>query len=638
MKGKQGRKQANELGDEPSGLLRSLLEVSGLLVVVTDLNARICLFNRACEELTGRSADEVIGRDVRDLLIPPEEQESVAEVFDALVRDGGTSRNVNHWLAHDGSRRLIEWRNAVLADEDGGPRYVIGTGLDITGHRQAEVARQQRERQLRELVDAMPVLVAELDTEHCIRFANSACWEWFGLDPETQTGRHMRETIGADAYALLAPHYNRALAGERVSFDGEIPYQHGGSRIVHARYFPSHDDEGNIDGLYILAIDFTERERLRRRLITESRRSSTVLDTAVDGIITIDEHGIIQSFNRAAERMFGWRAGEVIGRNVRVLMPEPDRSRHDGYLRHYLETGERHIIGIGREVTALHRDGSQVDVELAVGEFSDEGQRYFTGFTRDIRDRKRAEHVALQRLEQLSRVTRLHAMGELASGLAHEVNQPLTAIHATAEAGLAMLESESVEPEQLGAMLHRIAQQGKRASRVIEQLRGFLRTHQPGDRTECDPNKLVRDVLPLLSHEVEACAVEIHLDLDPDVPAIAVNEVQMEQVIFNVVKNGVEAMGSIDEERRLEICTRYHEDDERACEIMVTNTGPCIPSEHLPRLFEPFFSTKTDGMGQGLAISRSIVEAHDGNLEAENLPGRGVCFHIRLPLGPEVAQ
>lgn len=490
---------------------------------------------------------------------------------------------------------------------------------------------------LRALVDTVPMLVAELDRSCRVRFANEAYRAWFGLDPALQIGRPIREVIGDAAFAVLRPCFEQALAGEEAHYSGEVPYHRGGTRLIHGTYLPVYDADGEVDGLYLLAMDLSDREELHRRLLAETVRARTVVDNAIDGIITIDEAGVIHAFNPAAERIFGYTAAEVIGCNVSLLMAEPDRSRHDQYLERYLATGERHIIGIGREVTGRHRDGTAIAVELAVAEFTEDGRRYFTGFTRDISERRRAEEAARERLAELARITRLHSMGELATGLAHEVNQPLTAVHANAEACLAMLDAGRLEPGAFRGALQQISQQGRRASEVVEQLRTFLRRQQSDEWTQQDPNDLVREVLPLLSHEMHVTGVAVDMDLADGLPRLTVNRVQIEQVLFNVMRNGIEAMDGLEGARILSIRTRRHDGAAPACEFDIRNTGDPIAEEHMERLFDPFFTTKTDGMGQGLAISRSIVEAHAGSLRAENRGAEGVAFRLLLPLQSEHA-
>lgn len=626
----------SEAGVGPEGrleLLRCLFEVSGLLVVVLDPRGQIRMFNPACEELTGFAARDVIGRGVIDHFVPRDEVESVEAVLARLVAGHPTSTHTNHWLTRNGERRRIEWRNAVLRNDRGEVHYVVGTGIDVTERRLAEARQRHSEAKLRLLVDSLPMLVAQLAPDYGIRFANHGYRDWFGLDPQAQVGRHVSEAIGDEAFATLRPCFDRALSGETTVYCGVVPYRHGGPRFIHGTYVPSSDAAGNVDGLFLLAVDLSEEHSLRSRLESELLRMRTILATAIDGIITIDQAGIIESFNPAAERIFGYRADDVIGQNVNILMPEPDHGRHDEYLHRYMGTGERRIIGIGREVTGRHSDGSLVDIELAVGEFSEGGRRYFTGFTRDIGSRKRAERVARERLDELARITRLHSMGELASGLAHEVNQPLTAIHANTQACLALLESGDVRSDTLRAALQQISQQSQRAGEIIEQLRGFLRSQQGDEVSNQDPNELVREVLPLLAHELRRTGARVDLDLADELPAIPANRVQIEQVIFNVLKNGIEAMDGLDDDRTLVVRTALRDGHERACEIAITNPGPAIPPDHMDRLFEPLFTTKAEGMGQGLAISRSIAEAHGGALEAENLSaGGGVRFRLSLPV------
>lgn len=361
-------------------------------------------------------------------------------------------------------------------------------------------------------------------------------------------------------------------------------------------------------------------------------RHRAILDTAVDGIITINDRGIVESFNRAAERMFGYTAAEIIGHNISRLMPEPYRSGHDGYVRHYVATGDARIIGIGREVEGLRKDGSVFPMDLAVGEVHLPGRRLFTGITRDISYRKAVEMEARRRLNDLAHTARLAALGEMASGLAHEVNQPLTAIISHASACLRMMASGRADAELMQESLQQIARQGERAGEVIKRLRRFVQKGEIEFRA-ADLNTVVRDVLWLLGHELKAAQVEITLELDEALPAVQMDSVQIEQVVFNLVRNAIDAMQARDGgARRLRIETAHDRWREApAVRVAVVDSGPGLGGLG-EQLFQPYFTTKPDGLGQGLSICRSIVEAHDGRLQAADAEGGGACFEFRLPL------
>jgi two-component system, LuxR family, sensor kinase FixL len=335
-----------DLAEDPA-LLRSLLGISDLLVVVLDAEGRIKLFNRACEKLTGFSASEVIDRPIWTTLIPESERPGVMDIAARLKAGETDNQFTNHWLTRDNGKRLIHWRNTALVDDDGRERHIVGTGIDITELDRASKALAAHQRQLRTLFDALPALVAEIDSEYCVRFANHGYREWFGLDPEAQIGRPLAEVIGEPAFSKLQPCFARTLDGEITVYHGEVPYSRGGTRLIHGTYVPNRNNGEPVDGFYILAVDLTEQHRLRERLEEETRRSRTIIDHSIDGVVTIDETGMIQSFNPAAERLFGFRADEVLDRNVAILMPEGEGRRHDNFINAHVKKGQATIIGSG---------------------------------------------------------------------------------------------------------------------------------------------------------------------------------------------------------------------------------------------------------------------------------------------------
>lgn len=615
-------------------LLCALLDVSGLLVVVVDLQGCIALFNRACEQCTGYSAQEVLGRDLFSFLIPDDELAGTREIARALSTDGTPNEYTNHWLTRSGERRAIQWRNTVLRDVDGRPRLLVATGIDLTNQRRTERALSHSDAQVRLLVDALPGLVSKIDCDYRVQFANWAYRHWFGLDPAAQTGRHVRDLIGYRAFDLLRPHFDRALGGRASTYHGMVPYARGGTRFVHGNYIPSYDDEGTVDGLYVLALDLSEQQNLRRQLDSETRRARTVMHHAIDGIVIINARGIIQGFNPAAERMFGYDAAAVVGRNVSMLMPEPERSRHDRFIDRYLRTGRGAIIGSGREVTGMRRDGTLVDLRLSIAEFVEDGQRYFVGFTSDISDRRRAERRAQARLRELAHMDRRAAMSELTAGLAHELSQPLTAIRTTAEACLALEDTADGLPAPLRQALTRISTQAERAGEILQQVRAYLAKGQPGATSNHAPGTMLEHVLMLLAQEIESSGVRLEVHTQDTPRPCRVNQIQVEQVLFNLIRNALEAMARGQGPRLLQVSCR-HDAQADVCVITVADSGPGIAEEHLEWIFEPFFTTRPEGLGQGLSICRSIIEEHEGRLTAENRPEGGALFRVTLPLSEE---
>ena len=375
----------------------------------------------------------------------------------------------------------------------------------------------------------------------------------------------------------------------------------------------------------------SELERTREQLDDREARLSAILDTAVDGIITIDEHGVIESVNAATERIFGYTGDELVGNNITMLMPSPYREKHDEHIARYLRTREPRIIGIGREAEGLHKDGRRFPIDLAVSEIRVRGSRLFTGVVRDISARHRAEDEARRRSADLAHAARLSTIGELTSSIAHEVNQPLTAMVNFAEACLRMLRSGSADTQKLEDALGQIAVQGQRAGRIIRHLRRLARKGE-SERVEVELGRLVRDVLGLVSNELRASDIALHLVLDESLPAVKCDRIQVEQVVLNLVRNAMDVLEAGPANGR-ELTIRTRADTGGIVELTVEDSGEGFGAHGSERIFEIFFTTKTDGLGMGLSISRTIIEEHGGRLRASPRPGGGAIFHVTLPAG-----
>jgi two-component system sensor kinase FixL len=353
-----------------------------------------------------------------------------------------------------------------------------------------------------------------------------------------------------------------------------------------------------------------------------------ILETSPDGLITIDATGTIQSFNPAAERMFGYDAAEVIGRNVSCLMPSPYREEHDAYLERFLRTGERRIIGIGREVLGQRQDGTIFPVELAVGEVQAAGRQFFAGFVKDVSARQRSEHRLQELQAELIHVARLSAMGEMASALAHELNQPLTAIINYAQTARGLVERRPGEGAGgLVSLLEKTVQQASRAGQIIRRLRQFIAKGET-ERTLEDLNAVVEEASALALIGTGGKGIAARRVLGKGLPPVLVDKIQIHQVITNLIRNGVDALDGV-ERREIVISTRRAGED--SIEIEVADSGPGLAPAVADRLFQPFVTTKPAGLGIGLSICRSIVDAHGGRLWASDNPGGGMIFHVRLP-------
>ena len=354
----------------------------------------------------------------------------------------------------------------------------------------------------------------------------------------------------------------------------------------------------------------------------------SILDSIPDAAIVINESGIIQSFSAAAERLFGYAAADVVNKNVKILMPSPYREDHDGYLERYLRTGERRIIGIGRVVVGQRRDGSTFPMELAVGEMQVREQRFFTGFIRDLTERQLTE-ARLQELQaELVHMSRLTAMGEMASALAHELNQPLSAIANYMKGSRRLLENPS---DQTAGMVRdamdKAAEQALRAGEIIRRLRDFVARGESERRVE-DVKKLVEEASALALVGAKDKGVRVQFAFAPRLDYVLADKVQIQQVLLNLIRNAIEAMEN-EPVRALGISTSPAPDN--MVEIRVSDTGPGIAPEISAQLFQPFVTTKSQGMGVGLSISRTIIEAHGGFIIQRPNPGGGTIFSFTLP-------
>lgn len=354
----------------------------------------------------------------------------------------------------------------------------------------------------------------------------------------------------------------------------------------------------------------------------------SILATVPDAMVLIDEIGIILSFSAAAEKMFGYTEAEVIGENVSMLMPSPDRERHDGYLKNYRTTGVRKIIGIGRVTTARHRDGNTFPIELSVGEAWVDGRRIFTGFIHDITERRQADKRLRDLQTELAHVGRLSELGTLASSLAHELNQPLTAIASYCEGAADLLEG-APDSEQLAMAreaMRDVADQALRAGQIVKRMRDFLAHGETEHQIE-SLSRIMTEANALALVGSREHQIEVQVNLDPKADAIFVDRIQIQQVLFNLIRNAIEAM--IDSPvRSLTISSAAGAD---LATVSIEDTGSGIADTVAPQLFQPFVTSKQTGMGIGLSICRTIIEAHGGRIWFE--PGRdgGTIFRFTLP-------
>jgi two-component system sensor kinase FixL len=367
---------------------------------------------------------------------------------------------------------------------------------------------------------------------------------------------------------------------------------------------------------------------LQAALQAADARLRSILQTVPDAMVLIDERGRVESLSSTAERLFGYLADEVVGQNVKMLMPTPHREQHDGYLERYLATGERRIIGIGRVVVGRRKDGTTFPMHLTVGELRLADRHYFTGFIRDLTDQQLTEARLKELQSEVTHMSRFTALGEMASTLAHEINQPLTAISNYLKGCQRLL--EQIEGEQalvLRDAVGKAADQALRAGHIIRRLREFV-TRGEGERRIESLSKLIEDASTLALIGAKENAVAVSFRLDPEAELVIADRIQVQQVLVNLIRNAIEIMSETQNRRELEIATVANADE--TVEVSVADTGSGLAPEVAAHLFQPFVTTKRTGMGLGLSICRTIVEAHGGRIWVEARPAGGTIFRFTL--------
>ncbi|HLN32235.1 MAG TPA: PAS domain S-box protein [Gemmataceae bacterium] len=390
-------------------------------------------------------------------------------------------------------------------------------------------------------------------------------------------------------------------------------------------------------------------KRVMNALATSEARMHAFLEAAVDGIISIDERGVMQTINPAAERLFGYAAEEVIGQNIKVLMPSPYREDHDGFLARYLATGEKKIIGIGREVVGLRKDGTTFPMDLSVAEARLGEERIFLGIIRDVTERKRAEaalrqsHEELEKLvaelrakneevrtmtQQLWQAAKLASVGELAASIAHELNNPLATVRLRVESVLARTPTD--DPRRRA--LEIVEQEAKRMGELVANLLQFSRRGD-GHASTMDIRQELTKAVELIHHHLRKRLITVVQEFAPQTPTIYADRQKLRQVFLNLLTNAGDAMpegGTLT--LRSAPVTQHNGMPTVAIEFADTGVG--IPAENLERIMEPFFTTKEEGKGTGLglAICRRVVQEHHGTIQIDSKAGEGTTVRIVLPI------
>jgi len=361
-------------------------------------------------------------------------------------------------------------------------------------------------------------------------------------------------------------------------------------------------------------------------------RLRQVIDTALDGMVVINSLGTVLLYNAACEQLFGYSAQEILGKNVKLLMPNPDRQNHDAYIQNYLRSGEAKIIGSGRDVSGRRKDGSTVPIRLSVGELRDgDDAPLFIGTLHDLTEAQRAREKIEELQSELLLVSRVSAVGEMGSTLAHELTQPLSAAMGFVEASAALIDRGNGEGHtRVRELMDQAVTQTRRAGDVLRRLREFAGRGDT-ERSVLDINTVVKEICELTMLGTASESIDLKMSLADDLPSVLIDHVQIQQVIHNLVRNSIDALS--DSDGSTIVVTTLARGD--MVEVSVGDDGPGFPETIRESLFEPFVSTKLDGIGIGLSICRSIVDAHGGRIVVDDNPRGGARISFTVPVFEE---
>jgi two-component system, LuxR family, sensor kinase FixL len=529
----------------------------------------------------------------------------------------------------------VPWVRTRGRTRAGAGRPIDITGIFIDAARPA--SGDEQNSRLAALVTSSDAAIVGEALDGTVTDWNRGAEALFGYTAAEVIGKTLSLLLPDDQPIDTPGILDRIKSGERIErYETQRRRKDDAIIDVSLTVSPVWDNAGRLFGASTIARDITAAKQAQTDLEEREAHLRSVLDTVPDAMIVIDNQAMMRSFSATAERLFGYTEAEVVGKNVSMLMPSPYREQHDGYLARYFATGERRVIGSGRVVVGLRRDGSTFPMELSVGEMLSGRRRSFTGFVRDLTERQETQRRLQDLQAELIHISRFTAMGEMASTLAHELNQPLTAVASYLSGCRRVLESrQDQESVMVRDAIERAADQALRAGQIIRRLRQFVARGE-SERQPEDLVKLIEEASALALVGIKEAGVRVSFAFDPRVTYVLVDKIQIQQVILNLMRNAIEAM---QETPRRELTISTTEINDQTVEIAVSDSGPGVAKEIAHQLFQPFITTKAYGMGVGLSISRTIVETHGGRLWVEPNPGGGSIFRLTLKaLGNEDQQ
>ncbi|MFO1027323.1 MAG: PAS domain S-box protein [Acetobacteraceae bacterium] len=633
------RKQAEAALRNSEARLRLAIEATGLGTLDEDLLSGRAVWNNTAFRILGleRASTPLSRKDWRDS-VHPDDRDRVQDAYLA-ARSAGTLFQCEHRIIRPtGEVRWIRPLGRFLQGAFGEALRFVGVFSDITSLKHAS----ERQERLLQLIEQSNDFIALADASGQLTYMNRGGRQMIGLGADADlSALNFADYVAPESRDLFETTVVPTIVAQGL-WEGEMQlvHQRTGARIdIFRSTFALRDETGLVSGFGTVSRDITTAKQAEAALAESEARLRSILESVPDGMVLSDETGTIQSFSATAELLFGWSASEVVGRNVSVLMASPDRDHHDVHMARYIESGIKRVIGTGRTVTGLRKNGSTFPLEISLCELRVGGRRLFTAFLRDLTERLATQARMQQMQAELAHVSRLSAAGAMGSALAHELNQPLTAIASAVRAARRMLgtaKMQGVPPSLIDAM-DLASDQALRAGQIVRRLREFVARGGDTDRQVESLSRLIEDASALALAGTRERGLRAQFLLPEELPPVIVDRVQIQQVLVNLIRNAVQAMTDEPEDvppglrREPELIVAARVADDEAVEVSVSDNGPGLPPTVLDRLFEPFVTTRVGGMGVGLSICQSIIRAHGGQLWAEAHPSGGTIFRFTLP-------
>jgi PAS domain S-box-containing protein len=603
-----------------------LLELAHDAIIVRGMTDEILYWNSGAEESYGWGRDEALGKQAPALLgsVYPADSENPKEV---AIRMGHWEGEVSQ-VRRDGTSIVMASRWALQRDETGGPSAILQINRDITSQKRAAEALRESEARWRAVFESSATGIALVDRDGIFAAANPAYQKMLDHTLDELLGRLSTDVTYPEDREATRRAISELLAGERTYVEMEKRYMRKGGVCMWARVrvSPIHGEDGVPHFLLTIAEDITERKHADE----EMRKLAALVENSTDfiGIASNDDKALF--LNATGRRLVGLSDHEPLEvLPILEFIAKEDRARfenetlpsvlRDGWWQgetifRNFHTGES--IPMWQHIFFITEQGSGKRLAMAT-------------VSRDLTERKRAEQNNQEAQTELAHMARLSTMGELAASIAHEVNQPLAAVVANANACVRWMGAAPPNLEEARAALNRIVREGNRAAGVIGGIRSMLKKSAPQMRV-LDMNDLVSEVLMLTNHELRRNSVTLRTELASDIPPVRGDSVQLRQAILNLIMNAIEATGAAAEGSR-DLLVSSHRQQPDSIVVAVRDSGVGIDPANLDRIFQPFFTTKSSGMGMGLAITKSAIEAHGGRLWATPNFGPGVTFQFSVP-------